>query len=747
VAQTEYRQTYVPKGIKTGIMGSVPEIHPGAKESNMTLDLQQARADRDCLAAVAMAFAPATEVPRERALLRSAIHSLLNTFGSNSFRQSEAVDAIADHGRLPELRPHVVAPLFDRLQMAGIVRKLDEEDDPSFQLDRDFMDKTRDESSRVEGLIAKVVADLFSDISLTSDQKVMLTRDMLLVIAEVMERFGRQYAYQVAGRADGPISVDRRDFVGICKGVLARNNIAGVSPERMADAVAELFASREPHIALFVFSLTQNYFYMRLLGIAGGLAQLNQNRFEGAEFYLDTNIAIACLLQESRHHRSMIELQEVAQHMKVSLHISELTLEELKGVVDHHRSALAKTYDFVPDELVASTRNAFLRSYRERKLRDKDLTPERFLATFSDARQALDSGWHVTVMDEPVEKTVPPTDFSGTRKTLEEFSRQVRHISKKDHALDHDAHMYYVILSERSRYGDKAAWLLTLDTSLPQAAVVLQGPDAVPFAMTLDGFLQVMSPYVRSDHQQSFAEMYVELVGRNLFPPEEVIQLDDFLLFTDMDLTIQCLPAEDVKKVIRQVKRNLDGKSVSSADKQRVAYEVQKALADPTLKYRVALQQEITLQQKMLDELNEERRQEQRNREQGEERHRLELERTKREFGTQVADLKVSVHRLEDRANTSEVGLRAEAQRTARLKYALKIVIWGIILGLLAGLAWLVPQQWLSFVKAPLAFRCGICVSAVSAWTGILSKIKSVEVLAFVIVAIGTLFTVWAVLF
>lgn len=174
----------------------------------MAFDPQGIRADKDCLAAAAMAFAPATDVPRERALLRSAIHSLIHTYGSSRFRCSEAIDAISDHGNLPELRPEVTRPLFERLQQEGIVQKVEEGEDPYFQLDNAFLARTREEKARVEDLIAKVITGLFSDISLTLDQKTLLIRDVLLVIAEVMARFGKQYAYQVAGRADSLIRVN-----------------------------------------------------------------------------------------------------------------------------------------------------------------------------------------------------------------------------------------------------------------------------------------------------------------------------------------------------------------------------------------------------------------------------------------------------------------------------------------------------------------------------------------------------------
>lgn len=366
------------------------------------------------------------------------------------------------------------------------------------------------------------------------------------------------------------------------------------------------------------------------------------------------------------------------------------------------------------------------------------LTPEAFLAIFSNARNVLEQKWHVTVLDERIESSLSKGEIDATRRLLNEHSEQVRHVSKGERSLEHDAHMYYLVIAERARYGDKAAWILTPDTSLPQAAVVLQGADAVPFAMSLDGFLQIMSPYVRSDHQQSFAEMYVELIGRNLFPIEEVLQLEDFLLFTDMELTIHSLPGEDVKKIIRQVKKNLDGKSILTADKKRVAYEVQKALMDPTLKYRVSLEQEIALRDLQLEQAEEDRKRDQA-------KQQLELERAKKEFGTELAESKAAARASDERSQSLDGKLQIELVRSRCLMHVLRVVISGVILGVIAVIVWVLPLTWIAFAKTPIAFQLGICVAAVSTWVALSFKARVLNVLLFIIAVLGVLFTAWSI--
>ena len=61
----------------------------------MANDSDQAR--RDLLAATAIAYAPATDVPRERALIQSAVSSLVGVFGDSRFTESQAIAEISKH--------------------------------------------------------------------------------------------------------------------------------------------------------------------------------------------------------------------------------------------------------------------------------------------------------------------------------------------------------------------------------------------------------------------------------------------------------------------------------------------------------------------------------------------------------------------------------------------------------------------------------------------------------------------------
>jgi len=693
---------------------------------------------REALAAAAMAFAPATEVPRERALIRSAIVSLLLNFGDSGFKRSEGIKAICGHGNLPELRVEIGQVLFDKLVSDNILQAEEPEQDGNFRFDAEFSKNAYAEQDRIDTLVDQVISDLFETGGLPHAVIPRLRKELLLVLARLMAEYGKEYAYQVAGRTEEPIVVQRKELVAICQRTMSQKMGEYVTSDKMADAITELFGRKEPHFAAFVFALTQNYYYLRLLGIGGGLEFFSEGRFGGSRFLLDTNMLLPFLLEESRHRRSVLELMEIAEQLNISLHETEITLEELRRVVQYNRTDLAKAFDEVPDELVPNTQSVLLRAYRARRRGEPNLTVQEFLGQFLDVRGTLENEWGVTVFDDPVERTIDSKELNRTEGIINESSVTVRHRKKGKASLEHDAHAYYVVLAERKRSGDKAAWLLTLDRSLPHAAKKLQPKGSVPFCMTLDGFLHIISPYVRADHQQSFAEMFVELVGNNLFAPEEVIEIEDFLMFTDFDLSVRQLPAVDVKKVIRRVKGALDGGVPLQSERERVAYEVQKALSDPTLKYRTALEEDLKQREAQIKALKEAQ-------DRDREKHDLQVQRIESKQRAKLEELNRKLGAMAEKSKQYEVQMERILKKHKMAWFLFKAFLSLALLGgAVRGCWWFIDSQSNS-VTDPLLCKVSVAVAAGAALVGIISPKRWLSVALFILAVLGFLYSAWVV--
>ena len=237
------------------------------------------REARKALAAAAMIFAPATEVPRERVLIRSAIVSLLMAFGQDVFGQDQAIKEISQHGALPELREKIAARLFKQLISQDIIKQVDGRKQPAYQFDVDFVKKTHEQQKEIDQLIEAVIDKLFEIDKLPAHIKPKLRRTLILVLARLMEKYGTQYACQVIGKVDRAPIVQREDLIDICNATMSSDVSGYIDTEIMVEAVMQLFIERDSHFTDFVFALTQQYYYMRLLGLEGGLNILSEDRF------------------------------------------------------------------------------------------------------------------------------------------------------------------------------------------------------------------------------------------------------------------------------------------------------------------------------------------------------------------------------------------------------------------------------------------------------------------------------------
>jgi len=540
-----------------------------------------------------------------------------------------------------------------------------------------------------------------------------------------MSAFGRQYVYQSLHRTDDVTTIDRGELVALCRRTTLKKQIHGVPPEKLADAITELFACKDPTFAKLVFHLAQNYYYLRLLGLAGGLDTIAAEQYRDAELLLDTNIAIPFVFPESHHHRSVLELSELALQLNIVLRVTEATLDEYHAVLDNIRTTMVKAFDEVPDDLVEKTHSVYLRAYRDRKAKNPGLTVVDFFQDIIDLRSRLGNEWGITVFDETLE-SVSVQDLAKAKEILQKCSVAVRRRKKGDATLDHDAHLYFLVMAERQQNGK--SWLLTRDTSLPAAALELQGATERSFCMTLDGFLQIMSPYVRADHRQSFAELFVELISRNLFPPEEVIELEDFRMFTDFDLSIRKLPGEDVQRVIRRVKHTLGG-NFHDVERRKVAYEVQKAISDPTLSYRTTLEREAKALRDALDDTkriiaDKERNisdQESRLASQ-EERHQSDISALTAEMRSAVGRLEEQVRRTTQQVDTTESAKAALAERHDTLLFWFRFVVATIVAIPLGMLPWWIPDTWLSMLSYPVILRGAISASVAGLWITVVTR-------------------------
>ena len=167
-----------------------------------------------CLASVALSLGYSTSVPRDRVLTQASTSLLVRTFADRSFSKEEALSTILEWGFLPELRSDVANSIFSSLQSEGIVVRISDDDGGGeFSVSEQFISDCKSSSLRIEKTISRVVSKLFSDQISAPDSLEKITEDLINAISVVMERHGRQYAYQVSGKIGADSIVNRTELV------------------------------------------------------------------------------------------------------------------------------------------------------------------------------------------------------------------------------------------------------------------------------------------------------------------------------------------------------------------------------------------------------------------------------------------------------------------------------------------------------------------------------------------------------
>ncbi len=167
-----------------------------------------------------------------------------------------------------------------------------------------------------------------------------------------------------------------------------------------------------------------------------------------------------------------------------------------------------------------------------------------------------------------------------------------------------------------------------------------------------------------------------------------------------------------------------------------MAYEVQKALSDPTLKYRTKLEEDLKEQEAEIRTLHDKRDMEKN-------KHELEVERIKTEHKVQFEDLNRKILQMTEKSQEYQ----AEVQRLLKKhKTAWNLLLtFGsfVVLALLLKACWWYIDSLSESIKAPILCKVSVSVAAITALVGIISRKKWWSVILFVLTALGVLFSAW----
>jgi hypothetical protein len=501
-----------------------------------------------------------------------------------TIKEIENQGAVCFAGGTPAINRHDMEKSLERLLQNKRLAASGKLDHKKYRLSKQARDELWEVQRSTEARFSAIVNKLFKNAEAGSSSYVTPFLDCLCII---FSQLGETYVRLIKGEV-GPDELLREPIVN-----RALKEIKGkykfIKESLFEAAIFSFFRESDPDYDAIKWNMAQNHYIAKALGLDPTGHLLSKEVFGNSTFYLDTNVVIAALEPKARHHRSFKVLSQTCRHLQIDLNVCQISLDELRRVVENYREILPKVVNQVPDETAPKIRNVFFELYRSQLKLKGSVDFAEIFSSFENPMDSLSKSYDITLVDNPW--FTEAEHQAEIEKLSQAIKKTKRSRAKSMRSASHDAMLLQWVQLERLQ-GDRNTWLVTLDTFLP--GFLSEGKDvpARSLAITLDALLQWMSPISTHDHtEDEVMEIFSEAVKYQLLPQDSFFDLRDFLVFAEMEWSCRELPAEDVEHCIRYVKANAPNLNPTvPADREKIAREISKFFADPGRKYKQEIQ-------------------------------------------------------------------------------------------------------------------------------------------------------------
>lgn len=344
--------------------------------------------------------------------------------------------------------------------------------------------------------------------------------------------------------------------------------------------------------------LAQNYFIAKSIGINPNSENFSKDIFKNQIIYLDTNVLLAVISKHNRKHNNAIATLKALKKLDIQICITKETIIEYETWVKKEFERIRKTTSQIPKKTKSKIESPIYQDYYHLFL-EKDEKEETFdledilteLEQYyfgyeevlkqhisEDKLKYIDDAWFETAEKEP--------NYESTFKLVKEKYREVSVREKGDGAAVHDAKVLLWIEKVSRETGIKHLFLTT-DTSLP---LIQLGEIENSSNIVLEAILQWLIPLTNGHKDEEVDKTISEFLKQRIVPKEFIFEIKDFLIFDQLHMECQELPAEDVENCIIYLKKNASGLNPNKADdREKFASEIAKYFVDPGKKFKLEL--------------------------------------------------------------------------------------------------------------------------------------------------------------
>lgn len=345
--------------------------------------------------------------------------------------------------------------------------------------------------------------------------------------------------------------------------------------------------------------LAQNYFIAKSIGINPDSETFSKDVFENQIIYLDTNVLLAIVSKFNSKHSNAIAFIKALNKLKTKICITHATIIEYETWVQNEFDRIRKTSKQIPSSTKSKIGSPVYKDFYEIYLlnlsENKDFDTENILNDLekhyfnykeillnlmpNETIVYIDDAWFDSIVNEP--------RFGIFVKLVKEKYHEVGSLRNKgEGAAIHDAKVLLWLDKESNESGIKHLFVTT-DTSMP---LIRFEDNENTSNIVLESILQWLLPLTNGHNDSEVNKTISEIIKQRILPKEFIFEMKDFMIFDQLHMECQELPAEDVENCIIYLKKNASGLNPNIAsDREKFASEIAKYFIDPTKKYKFEL--------------------------------------------------------------------------------------------------------------------------------------------------------------
>jgi hypothetical protein len=523
-------------------------------ESNISQSILTLDEQRQIFYASLLRFSEEANILRDVALDRVILCGLLNSSKDNPYRIGQIQKNLGKGLEGPEIRVEIIQKTLNRLIQLRKVRQIEFNKHHTYFLTDEAVKELNETIGEADLLFSRTLQKLLKDTGhlLNYEKGASICRKF---ICECFARFGKDIAKTFTGRLNHEDLVDSKDAEVAFYAAVDKEHLHPEVIDLLKAKCISFLKSREPNDEKLKFKLTQGYYIAQLLGLDDGYFDpLAKQSFNGAVFFIDTNVLIPRLVSQHEQGVMFDEMIRVAKRLGITVCVTRSTINEAKKAAHSRIVQIKKILTKASEQIKQLTINdKFLLAFLTQRERDPRITPEKLFEPFNDIESILTKEIGIAIVEQ-VESEIHLHPYYDTAADV--INREAESIggwAKSAPVLNHD--VFHFALVENERKKNPKTWFVTNDRSLVQAGIELADQQQ-PFCIMLTFFLQSLSPFVTASEATSFVDIFSTFVSEQIILANHSLDMKDIELLVEIHEDVQSMPTNQVVEVYDYIKRN-----------------------------------------------------------------------------------------------------------------------------------------------------------------------------------------------